>query len=353
VPHLTRTAVLFTLALPAFLPLGACTRSKPRETVAADTTERVSSAASTPRASERVAPRPPMPNVAPGTPVETEMRNVDFHVDSVTYVQIRYLRGRLETTTKGVPPVFDDKRSFDIAIDSSDIAVSTDNLASLLNHYAFNFPDAPLGDLKITTDSGRLRQRGKLRQVANVSFDMVGEVSLTPQGEIRLHPVSIKALGVKVKGLMKTLGIEMDKLVKVRQYRGVRVEGNDIYISAEELFPPPHVHGRLVGVEVGNQQLTLRFGAPAHKPSRLSPPDSKAPNFMYFNGGVLRFGKLTMTGVDMQVLDADTTNAFDFFIDRYNDQLVAGHERILKNYGLLVTMKDFRELAEKKLLTSK
>ena len=177
---------------------------------------------------------------------------------------------------------------------------------------------------------------------------MFAEVSLTPEGEIKRHPVTIKALGIKVKGLMKTFGIQMDQLVKVREYRGVRVDGNDLYLSAEELLPPPHVRGRLVGVEVGDQQLTLRFGAPEHKSTRLSPPEPKVPNFMYFHGGVLRFGKLTMTGADMQVVDADTSNALEFFLDRYNDQLVAGHERNLNDFGLLVTLKDSKALGQKK-----
>ncbi|MEP6572631.1 MAG: hypothetical protein ABJD11_08040, partial [Gemmatimonadota bacterium] len=333
-PHLSRTAALLTLVLLGGRFTTACSRPEPAERATADSvaTDTVAVEAASPsraRASERATRRPPMPDIAPGTPVETEMRNVDFHVDSTTYLGIRYLRGRLEPVTKGVPPVFDDKTSFNIAIDSSDIVATTLSLQGLLNNYVFNYPDAPLSHLHISTDSGRLKQTGKLKSLANASFEMIAEVSLTPEGEIKLHPVTIKTLGVKVKGLMKTFGIQMDGLVKVREYRGVRVDGNDLYLSAEELLPPPHVRGHLVGVEVGDQQITLHFGAPEHKSARLSPPEAKAPNFMFFHGGVLRFGKLTMTGVDMEVVDADTSNAFDFFLDRYNDQLVAGHERNL------------------------
>jgi hypothetical protein len=34
-----------------------------------------------------------------------------------------------------------------------------------------------------------------------------------------------------------------------------------------------------------------------------------------------------MTNVDMQWIDADPTDPFEFFPDRYNEQLVAGYSK--------------------------
>jgi len=48
----------------------------------------------------------------------------------------------------------------------------------------------------------------------------------------------------------------------------------------------------------------------------------------------------------MQVADTDPSDPFDFFIDRYNDELVAGFSRNQPNYGLLVFMRDFNDLAD-------
>ena len=67
---------------------------------------------------------------------------------------------------------------------------------------------------------------------------------------------------------------------------------------------------------------------------------------MYFRGGTLRMGKLLMVDADMQVVDTDPSDPFDFFIDRYNDQLVAGFARNQPNYGLLVFMRDFDDLGK-------
>jgi hypothetical protein len=65
---------------------------------------------------------------------------------------------------------------------------------------------------------------------------------------------------------------------------------------------------------------------------------------MFFQGGVLRFGKLTMTDTDLLIVDADPKDRFDFFLDHYNEQLVAGYSRNTPDHGLIVTMPDFATL---------
>jgi len=49
-----------------------------------------------------------------------------------------------------------------------------------------------------------------------------------------------------------------------------------------------------------------------------------------------------------ELIDADPSDPFDFFIDRYNDQLIAGFTRNQSNYGLLVFMRDFNDLGKPK-----
>src|SRR5512145_3372214 len=61
-------------------------------------------------------------------PVESEMRNVDYHVDESVVLKIHYLRGTLRSTRPNEPPWFDDPTSFDIAIDSAVVAVTPEAL---------------------------------------------------------------------------------------------------------------------------------------------------------------------------------------------------------------------------------
>ena len=69
-------------------------------------------------------------------------------------------------------------------------------------------------------------------------------------------------------------------------------------------------------------------------------PDAKAPNYMYFKGGTLRFGRLLMLDAEMQVVDLDPDDVFSFNLAKYNAQLVAGYERTLADGGLEVWMRD-------------
>jgi hypothetical protein len=65
---------------------------------------------------------------------------------------------------------------------------------------------------------------------------------------------------------------------------------------------------------------------------------------MYFRGGTLRFGKLFMVRSDMRILDLDPGDSFDFSIDQYEKQLVAGYSRTRPDLGLDVFMPDLAEV---------
>ena len=74
---------------------------------------------------------------------------------------------------------------------------------------------------------------------------------------------------------------------------------------------------------------------------------------MYFQGATLRFGKLTMMNTDLLILDDDPSDPFDFFLDRYNDQLVAGYNRNTRDHGLIVYMPDKGEIGSKDATTGR
>ena len=57
--------------------------------------------------------------------------------------------------------------------------------------------------MTITVEKGQIKQTGTMR---GISFTILGDLTLTPDGELRLHPNSIKAAGIKVGGFMKFWG---------------------------------------------------------------------------------------------------------------------------------------------------
>jgi hypothetical protein len=173
-------------------------------------------------------------------------------------------------------------------------------------------------------------------------------MSVTPTGRIRIHPTAIRIFDVDGEGLMKALGITLERLLDVRQAKGVGVEGNDLLLNPDSLLPPPAITGRVTEVRVAQGQVVQVFGDTAAWVAShvrpLAPLDSAAPNYMRFQGGTLRFGKLFMVQADMQIIEAEPGVAFDFSIDEYNRQLVAGYSRNTSAKGLKVYMPDLNRL---------
>ena len=121
------------------------------------------------------------------------------------------------------------------------------------------------------------------------------------------------------------------------------------------MIPPPQIEGRVTQVRVDGDQIVQTFGAAADRAALapLVPPDTTAKNFMYYRGGSLRFGRLTMSDAEMQIVDLDPADPFEFELDQYNKQLVAGYSRTLPSLGLEVFMRDIDKVGEARRLTTK
>lgn len=89
---------------------------------------------------------------------------------------------------------------------------------------------------------------------------------------------------------MKLFGLELEKLIRLKLDRGEQVEGNDLLLAPDRMLPPPRIEGKVTAVD----------------------PDPRDP--------------------------------FDFFLDHYNEQLVAGYDQNLPDHGLIVHMPDYRKI---------
>ncbi|MEO8370122.1 MAG: hypothetical protein ABI806_13055 [Candidatus Solibacter sp.] len=276
---------------------------------------------------------------AGATPTQVEMVNVNIHLDESLIMRIKYLKGQFLPTKKGRPPTFDDKLSYVIAIDSAEIAVSMASMTHAMNTYVFNDPDAPLKNLKLSAEGTELKQTGTLKKGIGIPFEMVGTMSPTPEGLIRIHPNKTKAAHLPVKGLMKVLGLDMAKLINTRKTRGITVEENDLIMDPSAALPPPKIRGRVTSVAIVGDSIVQTFG----KPSNVVPTRPPS-NYMAYRGGILTFGKLTMKDADMRLVDADPSDVFDFYPDHYNEHLVAGYSKTTASGGLIVYMPDYNKL---------
>ena len=156
------------------------------------------------------------------------------------------------------------------------------------------------------------------------------------------------APAVSSKGLLDVFGLELDNLVRLRKGRGVTVEDNDIYVAPGDALPPPIIRGHLGGVAiVGNRLVQTFVSTGRRRAAPLHPPAPNVPNYIYFGGGSIVFGKLTMNGADLQLIDQDPRDPFDFSPAEYNDQLVAGYSKNTRQRGLKTYMPDLDDLPRK------
>jgi hypothetical protein len=276
-----------------------------------------------------------------GTPaVETEMRNVDLHLTPEIDLHIRNLRGRFVAQGSRPAPYLDDPRSYSVTVDSGEVAIDLASLNALMTRALVGHSNVRSMQISIDAD-GQLRQKGSLKKGVPVPFDVKASVSPTPDGHLRIHSESVKGFGVPVNPLLKTFGLKMDDLLKVDPGRGVTVDGNDVLLDPSSLLPPPAMHGRITEVRVEKDALVQVFGPGGQK--ALSPPPT-SKNYIYWRGGQLSFGKLTMTETDLELVDLDPRDAFDFSVDRWNEQLVAGFSKITPERGLKAHMPDYNDL---------
>ncbi len=286
-----------------------------------------------------------LPMVASDSPnnagaVQAQINNVMYHYSNDVAVHIRRLAGALVPTQAGEIPVFDRKESFRLEITAAEIAMDPQSLANVLNANVFAAKDAPLKNISIRIEKDRLKIKGKLHTKGDIAFETEGRLSATPDGKIRLHTEKIKALHLPVKGLMDLFGVDISDMIKSGKVHGVQAEKDDLILDPAEILPPPHISGKVTSVRLENDAIVQVFGDPqTHRWERVP-----ARNYMAYRGNRLQFGKLVMHDTDMVLIDPDPRDPFDFFLDRYKDQLSAGYTKITPAFGLRVYMVDFNKL---------
>ena len=279
--------------------------------------------------------------------VQIEMKNVRLHPADGIVLDIAHLRGTMVSRRTGAPPVFDDQQSYVLRVRRAQVAMDVASLQNLLNQHVFAYDGAPVKNLTVTPDHGQLAMKGKLHKGVDVPFSVKASVSTTADGRMRMHSESMKALGVPAQGLLEFFGLKLDDVMNVKARRGIEIQENDIIVAAGQMLPPPEIAGRLTRVAVEGNHLVQVFDDGTGAPPNLAKPSPTARNYIYFGGGEIRFGKLTMHDADLQLIDSDPKDPFDFFPAKYSAQLVAGYSKNTPAKGLKTYMPDYGDLKKR------
>jgi hypothetical protein len=272
--------------------------------------------------------------------VGARMRHVLMQLGYGASLRIDDLRGHLRSRTQN-PPTFDDINSYEMVIDYARTAVDSESLTNLMNNYVFAAEDAPIKKLAVSIEGNELVQSGTLKKAVPIPFRMRASIAVTPDGRLRIHPTSLKAAGFVSKRVLDFFGLELERVVSTKKTPGVVVDGDDLLLDPKQALPPPRISGTMTKAWMEEGRLAMQFGSPTAQ--ALEPPISNAANYMYYRGGTLKFGRLTMVDADLLLVDADPRDLFRFDPRKYAEQLVAGYSKTTKTGGLIVHMPDAGE----------
>jgi len=277
-----------------------------------------------------------------------EMKNVNLRVAKDAVVGIRTLRGQVMPTNPGGSALLDSTSSFSIRITSGTVALQSADLTVILNRFVFGYKGSPLKHLTVRTEGDQLVQSGIMHKGVDLKFEIKAALSLTDSGMIRLHPTKVRVLGVNGESLLHALGLRLDDMLDLSKSTAARVKGDDIYLDPTKILPPPAIRGRLTSVRVEGDALVQEFATLPDDSvfSGYARADSAAPNYLFFRGGHLRFGRLEMRDTELQILDLDSSDPFDLFLAEYNKQLTAGYSRNRSNLSLQAFFPDYTKLGK-------
>jgi len=276
-----------------------------------------------------------------------EMRNLTLHLDERATIRVERLRGEVVSTAMGQPAVLDDPESFSIRATSGSVALTGEDLTTLLNDFIFAYRSAPLKRLRARPEAGHVSLTGTMHKGVDLRFEIKAVTSLTPEGLIRLRPTRTRILGIDGAKLLRALGLQLDDLLDLNGSRGATVKGNDIFLDPTKILPKPAIAGTVSAVRVEGKMVVIEFAVTPDDSvfGSYVRPDPAISNYIYFRGRQLRFGKLLMDDTDLMIVDADPLDAFDLNLKEYAKQLVAGTQRILPSMGVRVEMPDYDSLA--------
>jgi len=285
--------------------------------------------------------------------IHVHMQSVLFRVMNDVVLQVDNLDGVLAPTKMNSVVSLDDKNSFSLKVQQATTSISSTDLAALANDFILPRAKTPLKNLNLTFNPDQsIQVKGDFHKLVDVPFSGTATLHVTPDGNMRMHLANMTVAGVIHQDVLNLLGIKVSSVAKPKRKQSFKIVDNDIIFPIDQMFPPPHVSGQLHDINISGNRLNLIFGSDKQArdlgESTGQKPSITSGSYIYFHGGTMKFALLTMSPVDLELvpLKPDREKVFEFSVDQYYQQLVAGYSKSLPNKGLLVYMADDRDVQQ-------
>jgi hypothetical protein len=264
-------------------------------------------------------------------PIHFQARNIIFHVMDGVHLDVNSVDALLLPASLNQPVRLDDPNSMKVRMQSGDTSISAEDMSTLLNTYALPRSNLPLRDVKVTFEDGEAHLTGKVHKLIDLPFSASATVGVTAKGNFHLHFNNITAAGILHKKLLDFFGLSIADLAKRDQAHSFHIHGDDVDFPIHILFPAPYFTGHLSSATIVGDRMVQIFGVV--RP--FTPAPIPAEHYLYFRGGVMAFGRLSMQGVDLELLNKDGDKEFEFSIQNIFRQVLPGYLKNLPDHGLV------------------
>ena len=233
--------------------------------------------------------------------------------DNVLYgqgknVNIRIIQKALGLNSSYIEAAFIDKTpqdalnieevDFDLQAQAGEVSVSdvdaTLTVEQILNNRAARTgKKLPLSDLRISfaPDNG-VDVEGKYKVLGiKLPFAVNGKLDVTTSGAVKYTLGKASVAGISVNGLMKTFGLDLEKLLKMNNpAEGLVTRGNSLYVEVGTLVSQqegaPGLNARIRGIRTHVGQLQLLVGNRPEDAQRvIDQKQVKEPAYIHGEGG--------------------------------------------------------------------
>lgn len=268
-----------------------------------------------------------------------EMSNVLFRYSPSLTVLIVRLRGSLIATPGHAVPSFNDPSSFVVGTDAAEMRMSTSQLEALMNSWLLRSPKAQLKNIRIHVQGNRLLIHGTMKKALHVPFAATAAPGLTSDNRIRFTIQQVKTAHVPLKGLMDSLGLNLEDLISQHGLHGMSIDKDSLLIDPQTAFPPPQIRAKITGVRIAGQSLVLTFGK-----GLPTLPSRPWKNYIALSGGDVEYGREEMFNSDLVMIDTTPADPFEYYLREYWCQIVAGSIKATPGKGFRIYLTDYSKL---------
>jgi hypothetical protein len=178
---------------------------------------------------------------------------------------------------------------FNLHMKQAQLKVSDVDATLTADYFLKSNPNIPLKDLRISFEPNNgIKVEGKVSKFGvRLPFEVNGTFQATATGELKYDLGKVKVLGMPVNGVMKTFGMSIDSLLKLRDpAKGYYTQGNSVVVNISKITEKPGIRAILqdARTHVGDIELTFADTPEAARQAQVT-ANTKVPNYLQLSGG--------------------------------------------------------------------